>query len=239
MAFAFLSPHEEVRYVLERKDIIMKTNQIMIRPMGDFKVIQRTKDAFFNATDLLKQWNGLKGNTKSIENFYIDNRAFLQDMNYQSIDNNEDIYFPYHIFVVFAKWLSSDLFVYAFNLCEDDDERMININRLIDSEEYSILKKYNYKHKDARSYHTYVMKDRSGLFKIGKSEDVRRRIKKLSVGNSSIELVCEINRDVESELHKCFKSKRVRGEWFSLSNDDISLIKENWCHRKYPNVLPI
>ena len=32
----------------ERKD--MKTNQIMIRPMGDFKVIQRTKDAFFNAT---------------------------------------------------------------------------------------------------------------------------------------------------------------------------------------------
>lgn len=35
----------------------MKTNQIMIRRMGDFKVIQRTKDAFFNATDLLKQWN--------------------------------------------------------------------------------------------------------------------------------------------------------------------------------------
>lgn len=29
----------------------------MIRPMGDFKVIQRTKDAFFNATNLLKQWN--------------------------------------------------------------------------------------------------------------------------------------------------------------------------------------
>lgn len=28
----------------------------MVRPMGDFKVTQRTKDAFFNATDLLKQW---------------------------------------------------------------------------------------------------------------------------------------------------------------------------------------
>lgn len=24
----------------------MKTNQIMIRPMGEFKVVQRTKDAF-------------------------------------------------------------------------------------------------------------------------------------------------------------------------------------------------
>lgn len=29
----------------------------MIRPMGDFKVSQRTKDGYFNATSLLKQWN--------------------------------------------------------------------------------------------------------------------------------------------------------------------------------------
>lgn len=31
----------------------------MIRPMGQFKVEQRTKDAFFNATALLKQWNDM------------------------------------------------------------------------------------------------------------------------------------------------------------------------------------
>lgn len=35
----------------------MKTNQIMIRPMGQFHVEQRTKDGMFNATSLLKQWN--------------------------------------------------------------------------------------------------------------------------------------------------------------------------------------
>lgn len=35
----------------------MKTNQNMIRKMGNFEVIQRTKDGFFNATSLLKQWN--------------------------------------------------------------------------------------------------------------------------------------------------------------------------------------
>ena len=29
----------------------------MIRPMGDFKVSQRTKDGFFYATGLIKQWN--------------------------------------------------------------------------------------------------------------------------------------------------------------------------------------
>ena len=35
----------------------MKTNQEMIRKMGNFNVIQRTKDGMFNATDLSKQWN--------------------------------------------------------------------------------------------------------------------------------------------------------------------------------------
>lgn len=37
----------------------MKTNQVMIRKMGDFDVSQRTKDGMFNATALLKQWNKL------------------------------------------------------------------------------------------------------------------------------------------------------------------------------------
>lgn len=33
----------------------MKTNQIMIRPMGDFTVSQRTKDGYFDAGELLRQ----------------------------------------------------------------------------------------------------------------------------------------------------------------------------------------
>lgn len=48
----------------------MKTNQVMIRPMGEFKVTQRTKDAFFNATDLLKQWNQLKGMKKEVNDYF-------------------------------------------------------------------------------------------------------------------------------------------------------------------------
>ena len=35
----------------------MKSNQEMIRPMGNFNVIQRTSDGYFNATHLLRQWN--------------------------------------------------------------------------------------------------------------------------------------------------------------------------------------
>lgn len=39
----------------------MKTNQNLIRKMGEFDVIQRTSDGMFNATTLLKAWN-ISGN---------------------------------------------------------------------------------------------------------------------------------------------------------------------------------
>jgi hypothetical protein len=42
----------------------MKTNVVMIRKMGQFNVEQRTRDGFFNATDLIKQWNKVSKNAK-------------------------------------------------------------------------------------------------------------------------------------------------------------------------------
>ena len=80
----------------------------------------------------------------------------------------------------------------------------------------------------------YIIKDKTGLFKNGKTSDINGRIKALSVGNPFIELVYKIDKDVESELHRCFRNKNVSGEWFSLSEENISFIK-----KKYPNVLPI
>lgn len=43
----------------------------MIRPMGQFTVEQRTKDSFFNASALMKQWNEVTNSKKSI-NHYLD-----------------------------------------------------------------------------------------------------------------------------------------------------------------------
>lgn len=54
----------------------MKTNQNMIRKMGNFDVIQRTKDGFFNATTLLKQWNEFVKNVN------------LNDINFDQINEN-------------------------------------------------------------------------------------------------------------------------------------------------------
>lgn len=49
----------------------MKTNQVMLRPMGQFEVVQRTKDGMFNATALLKQWNAqLNVPIRKMDNYF-------------------------------------------------------------------------------------------------------------------------------------------------------------------------
>lgn len=50
----------------------MKTNNVILRPMGEFKVAQRTKDGMFNGSDLLKQWNFAAKQSKTI-NHYLEN----------------------------------------------------------------------------------------------------------------------------------------------------------------------
>ena len=48
----------------------MITNQLMLRKMGDFEVIQRTGDSFFNATRLLKEWNLKSGIERKMDNYF-------------------------------------------------------------------------------------------------------------------------------------------------------------------------
>lgn len=52
----------------------MKTNNVIIRPMGEFQVAQRTKDGMFNATALLNQWNNASGQQKYMAH-YFENKA--------------------------------------------------------------------------------------------------------------------------------------------------------------------
>ena len=51
----------------------MKTNQVLTRKMGQFDVLQRTKDGMFNATTLLKQWNKYAGQNKEVTHFFANN----------------------------------------------------------------------------------------------------------------------------------------------------------------------
>ena len=49
----------------------MKTSVVMQRPMGQFIVQQRSKDGFFNASNLLKQWNEANPNKeRRLDHFF-------------------------------------------------------------------------------------------------------------------------------------------------------------------------
>ena len=74
----------------------MKTNNVILRPMGEFKVAQRTKDGMFNATALLKQWNEKSISERKMANFFASEKTneFVQ-----TIMAKEDLHTPKMVYV--------------------------------------------------------------------------------------------------------------------------------------------
>ena len=67
-------------------------------------------------------------------------------------------------------------------------------------------------------------------YKIGLTSNLKQRISSLSNQNPfEIKLITAIeNNDIyklESELHKKFADKNIKGEWFELSQKDVDYIK--------------
>lgn len=79
--------------------------------------------------------------------------------------------------------------------------------------------------------YVYVIKDisASGYYKIGKTNNPARRLRKFEVLLPiSIHIItiipCDDMTKLESSLHGQFWRKRVNGEWFNLSGDDLESI---------------
>lgn len=78
----------------------------------------------------------------------------------------------------------------------------------------------------------YILDGGNGLYKIGMSKTPKIRIRTLGVCLPfDLVTVCLIGSDdyitLEQELHDVFASKRVRGEWFRLNNDDLEWLIED------------
>jgi hypothetical protein len=74
----------------------------------------------------------------------------------------------------------------------------------------------------ASGYKTYIMVDEnSGLYKIGKSRNPTVREATLGGQIPKIKILFVCDKDIEREIHTEFSDKRVRGEWFNLSMDDV------------------
>ena len=79
----------------------------------------------------------------------------------------------------------------------------------------------------------YVIKHKgkSSIYKIGKSADFHQRFETIQSYNSAeLEVVLvqktSLNDYLEKILHFEFKSKKIRGEWFDLSKEDVARLKE-------------
>ena len=101
----------------------MKTNQVLIRKMGEFEVLQRTSDGMFNSTLLLTQWNRSNKESKEIskffensntkkfitalmleENLHTQNSAYVKSR--ASKGSNAGTWMHPILFVKFAMWLN-------------------------------------------------------------------------------------------------------------------------------------
>ena len=74
----------------------MKTNELMIRKMGNLDVIQRTQDSFFNATILLKEWNNSMNTKKEVKD-YFDlkvTKQFMEEIYNREYKNTERENYP-------------------------------------------------------------------------------------------------------------------------------------------------
>lgn len=91
------------------------------------------------------------------------------------------------------------------------------------------LEKPTPKVKQTKSGFVYLIK-RDSDYKIGVSSKPKSRITAIQTGSASpVETICLIKTDdmenLELALHNRFAEKRIRGEWFNLSTEDVEYIK--------------
>lgn len=114
----------------------MKTNQNLVRRMGEFEVTQRTSDGMFDATALLKQWNAEMKADKRINDF-IDSKstkefiqALKQNAEKTALAENQIVaklkgikggtwMHPY-LFIDFAMWLNPTFKVQVLKFVYDE-----------------------------------------------------------------------------------------------------------------------
>lgn len=96
----------------------MKTNQEMIRKIGDFNVVQRTSDGLFNANSYLHSINGSSDYDSDIDE-YLEQSMFKDFVSKE----NGITYMPYFVFVDFSSYIKKEFNLCAFTLCMTDEWR--------------------------------------------------------------------------------------------------------------------
>lgn len=114
---------------------------------------------------------------------------------------------------------------------ETEYDRLLYIGGPVFAALETVLRDEDFTKKDFTISWVYVLKNpATGLYKIGKSTNINQRVKTISMQSGVwVELICAAYIEtfhtdyslIETLLHRHFKPKRVIGEWFSLSTQDV------------------
>lgn len=88
-------------------------------------------------------------------------------------------------------------------------------------------RKKSRKHWSAWGY-VYLMSMGQGLVKIGRAVSVEARLREFEVANPLLTIIyskaVSDARAIESALHRKWRAKRFKGEWYSLTSSDVKEI---------------
>lgn len=80
-------------------------------------------------------------------------------------------------------------------------------------------------------YIYFIENTKTNNFKIGKTNNIQKRIKALQTGNDYIltvkkQILCDSTFKIEKIIHRYFTAKRVNGEWFNINMTQVNEISK-------------
>lgn len=206
--------------------------------MGEFKVTQRTKDGFFNATELLKQWNENSGMKKEVTKFFeiqstgelikvIIERENLntQDSTYlKTRGKNGGTWMHPILFVDFAMWINPS---FKYDVIKFVYDEMIKFRNL-SGDAYPTM---------CKAVKTILPED---MFR-EKIKDLARSLNIIVFGKHESEMRNKIAD--EAKLKELYELEMNIAQWINIGivSNYLQLKKAltNLYYQRYPNVLPL
>lgn len=216
----------------------MKTNQEMIRPMGEFKVVQRTKDGFFNATELLKQWN-VSNNSKKELKHYFENQSANELINTiverENLNSRNSAYLSSRgknggtwmhpiLFIDFAMWINPS---FKYDVIKFVYDEMIKFRNLAGDAYPSMCRA-------VRS----IMPE--PIFR-EKVKDLARSLNIIVYGRHESEMRNKVGD--EAKIREMYELEKQIAQWINIglvgNYKQLKAALNKLYYQKYPNALPI
>lgn len=216
----------------------MKTNQEMIRPMGEFRVVQRTKDGFFNATELLKQWN-VSNNSKKELKHYLENQSANELINTiverENLNSRNSAYLGSRgknggtwmhpiLFIDFAMWINPS---FKYDVIKFVYDEMIKFRNLAGDAYPSMCRA-------VRS----IMPE--PIFR-KKVKDLARSLNIIVYGKHESEMRNKVGD--EAKIREMYELERQIAQWVNIglvgNYNQLKAALNKLYYQKYPNALPI